>query len=82
VHPKGKMMKKVLADDELILYQPISGDLMHELNREKCLLREGNSKLAGGEDVWNFNAFAPISITSVPIILVLIQLQIKHEKIH
>jgi hypothetical protein len=25
-------------------------DLMHELNREKCLLREGNSKLAGGED--------------------------------
>jgi hypothetical protein len=45
------MMKKVLADDELILYQPISGDLMHELNREKCLFREGNSKLAGGEDV-------------------------------
>jgi hypothetical protein len=55
---------------------------MHELNREKCLLREGNSKLAGGEDAWNFYAFAPISITSVPIILVLIQLQIKHEKIH
>ncbi|KAJ6867134.1 hypothetical protein NC652_038383 [Populus alba x Populus x berolinensis] len=44
------MMKKVLADDELILYQPITGDLVHELNREKCLFREGNSKLAGGED--------------------------------
>jgi hypothetical protein len=28
------MMKKVIADDELILYRPIPGDPMHDLIRE------------------------------------------------
>jgi hypothetical protein len=32
------MMKKVIADDELILYRPIPGDPMHDFIRGKKIL--------------------------------------------
>jgi tRNA A-37 threonylcarbamoyl transferase component Bud32 len=62
------MMKKVIADDELILYRPIPGDPMHDFIRRKKNTSVG--KEIGNLLVEKMHGISMLllqNVTSVPI---------------